>query len=259
MRIALTIAGSDPSGGAGLQADLKTFHQHGVYGTSVVTLLTAQNTVGVSAVEPMEASLVRQQLDAVLEDVPPLAAKTGALGSVAVIETVADRLADASFPLVIDPVMVSKHGDPLMDSDAVEAFVERMLLRADLVTPNRFEAEKLSGVEIVDWASMILAADTIAQRGECAVLIKGLREQDRVIDLLQVDGTCHRLEGPWINTKSLHGTGCVLSAAIVARRALGQDWQTAVNAAKGFITRGIASAPKIGGGVGPIDFHASID
>ena len=147
---ALTIAGSDPSGGAGLQADLKTFHQHGVYGMSVVTLLTVQNTRAVSAVEMVRPDLVIAQLSAVLDDIPPRAAKTGALGNAEIIEALAGKLAGTSFPLVIDPVMISKHGAPLMAPEAVKALVSLLLPRAFLVTPNLAEAEHLADMRVAD-------------------------------------------------------------------------------------------------------------
>ena len=161
---ALTIAGSDPSGGAGLQADLKTFHQHGVYGMSVVTLLTVQNTRAVSAVEMVRPDLVIAQLSAVLDDIPPRAAKTGALGNAEIIEALAGKLAGTSFPLVIDPVMISKHGAPLMAHEAVKALVSLLLPRAFLVTPNLAEAEQLADMRVADTDSMEQAARRIASK-----------------------------------------------------------------------------------------------
>ena len=163
--VALTIAGSDPSGGAGLQADLKTFHQHAVYGTSVVTLLTVQNTQTVAAVQVLAAEFVLKQLDGVLADIPPNAAKTGALGSGEVIEAVAERSAAFSFPLVVDPVMISKHGAPLLEASAVEAVKRRLLPRAFLVTPNLHEAAVLSGRDVLTVRDMEAAAEAIADLG----------------------------------------------------------------------------------------------
>ncbi|MFZ9916565.1 MAG: bifunctional hydroxymethylpyrimidine kinase/phosphomethylpyrimidine kinase, partial [Phycisphaerales bacterium] len=148
--VALTIAGSDPSGGAGLQADLKTFHRHGVYGESVVTLLTVQNTRAVSAIEFVDPGFVVAQIDAVVGDIPPAAAKTGALGRADIIEAVAARAKEFRFPLVVDPVMVSKHGAPLIADDAVDALVRRLLPLATVVTPNMAEAARLSGIEVTD-------------------------------------------------------------------------------------------------------------
>ncbi|HWP85635.1 MAG TPA: bifunctional hydroxymethylpyrimidine kinase/phosphomethylpyrimidine kinase, partial [Terriglobia bacterium] len=182
--VALTIAGSDPSGGAGLQADLKTFHRFGVYGTAVISLLTVQNTVRVSAVEPLPAKLVLAQLDAVLEDIPPAAAKTGALGSREIVEAVAERARSFTFPLVVDPVMISKHGQALLQDDARQAVIEKLLATAFLVTPNVPEAAALSGIGIADAESMERAGRAIAARGPQAVLIKGGHLRGEAVDLL---------------------------------------------------------------------------
>ncbi len=171
--VALTIAGSDPSGGAGVQADLKTFHQHRVYGTSVITLLTVQNTRSVDAVQHLDPDFVIAQLDAVLDDIPPQAAKTGALGSAAIVQALAERAPRFSFPLVIDPIMISKHGVALLDNDAVELLKNKLLPQAFLVTPNLAEATALAEMEVVDRPSMEKAARAIAQLGPRNVLIKG--------------------------------------------------------------------------------------
>src|SRR3990172_8330536 len=205
--IALTIAGSDPSGGAGIQADLKTFHQFGVYGMSVLTLLTVQNTCRVSAVEMLPAQFVLDQLDAVLEDLPPHAAKTGALGSREVIEAIADRAAHFAFPLVVDPVMISKHGAPLLQEDARAVLPPRLLPHAFLVTPNVHEAMALAGKEFSGSASLpaslssslpaflssVLedAARAIADLGPNAVLIKGGHLVADATDLLYPEGRFH--------------------------------------------------------------------
>src|SRR5271167_4743180 len=171
--IALTIAGSDPSGGAGLQADLKTFHQFGVYGEAVVTLVTVQNTRSVSRVEVMPPDLVREQIAAVLSDIPPQAAKTGALGSAAVVEAVAEMARDFPFPLVIDPVMISKHGSRLISLDAEDSLKKKLLPHCLLVTPNIPEAEALSGLTIRSEFDMEEAARRIAGLGPGSVLVKG--------------------------------------------------------------------------------------
>lgn len=253
---ALTLAGSDPSGGAGMQADLKTFHQHGVFGMGVVTLLTVQNTRAVSAVEMVQPGLVAAQLDAILSDMPPMAAKTGALGTAGIIEAVADRLKETSFPLVIDPVMISKHGASLMVPEAVNALVSRLLPRAFLVTPNLAEAELLAGARVTDPASMERAARRIASMGSCHVLIKGGHLPGDSIDLLLVDGKARLFPAPRIDTPHTHGTGCVLSAAIAARLARGDDVASAVEGAKDFVHRAIASNPGLGAGCGPVDMFA---
>ena len=251
--VALTIAGSDPSGGAGLQADLKTFQQHGVYGASVVTLLTVQNTVAVREVRVLEPAFVLAQLEAVLADVSPAAAKTGALGSAAVIEAVARQATRFQFPLVVDPVMVSKHGDALMDAGAAEALRDRLLPCAFLVTPNIHEASALTGMVIDGPGAMIEAARTIARMGPRHVLIKGGGLAGEAADLLWSEGQPVWLTGPRVASTSTHGTGCVFSAAITARLAGGEGLPDAARSAKGFVTRAIAAAPGIGHGRGPIN------
>lgn len=255
----MTIAGSDPSGGAGLQADLKTFHQHRVYGTSIVTLLTVQNTLRVTAVEVISPQFVISQLNAVLEDIPPQAAKTGALGNAAVIEAVAASAQHFAFPLVVDPVMISKHGDSLIDANAIEALKQKLLPRAFLVTPNQQEAERLSGYQITDIASMQKAAAIIAEMGAANVLIKGGCIDGNSVDLLWADGRSYPLAAKRIETKHTHGTGCVLSAAITARLANGDELVNAVTAAKSFVTAAILSNPGLGKGIGPVNFHSQLD
>jgi hydroxymethylpyrimidine/phosphomethylpyrimidine kinase len=254
--VALTIAGSDPSGGAGLQADLKTFHQFGVYGMSVVTLLTVQNTRAVTAVERLDAELVRQQLAAVLEDIPPAAAKTGALGSTAVIRMVAEQARDFAFPLVVDPVMISKHGAPLLDDAAAAALREHLLPRAFLVTPNVHEAAALTGLTLRSVDDLERAARALAARGPRHVLVKGGALGDEAVDVLVSDGVCRRLAAPRLDSRALHGTGCVLAAAITAGLAAGQDVAAAITAAKAFVTAAIRTAPGLGGGLGPVNMHA---
>ncbi|OFV96022.1 MAG: bifunctional hydroxymethylpyrimidine kinase/phosphomethylpyrimidine kinase [Acidobacteria bacterium RIFCSPLOWO2_02_FULL_61_28] len=260
-RIALTIAGSDPSGGAGIQADLKTFHQFGVYGMSVLTLLTVQNTCRVSAVEMLSAQFVLDQLDAVLEDLPPHAAKTGALGSREVIEAIADRAARFTFPLVVDPVMISKHGAPLLQDDARAVLARRLLPHAFLVTPNVHEALALAGKEFSGPAALPAllsssledAARAIADLGPQAVLIKGGHLVADATDLLYAEGRFHSFPGKRIETPHTHGTGCTYSAAITAGLAKGASLLEAVSAAKQFITRAIETNPGLGHGFGPVN------
>jgi hydroxymethylpyrimidine/phosphomethylpyrimidine kinase len=256
--VALTIAGSDPSGGAGIQADLKTFHQHGVYGTSVITLLTVQNTRTVSRVEVMSPDLVRDQLRALLDDVPPAAAKTGALGTVEVVETVAEAAKDFAFPLVVDPVMISKHGAPLIGEQASQALVKELLPHAALVTPNLPEAAALTGREVVSLDDMRGAARQIADLGPRAVLIKGghLDAGHDAVDLLFVDGAEEIFTSQRYRTRHTHGTGCTYSAAITAELAKGADLSGAVRAAKRYISEAIATAPGLGRGSGPVNHHA---
>jgi hydroxymethylpyrimidine/phosphomethylpyrimidine kinase len=255
--VALTIAGSDPSGGAGLQADLKTFHQHGVYGMSVVALLTVQNTRHVEAVQVLDPRLTIAQLDALLADIPPRAAKTGALGSAAMIEALADRAAQFTFPLVVDPVMLSKHGDTLLPPDAVRVLQNRLLRQALLVTPNIPEAAALAEMAIEDVAGMEKAAAAIAQCGVRHVLIKGGRLPGTSVDVLYTDGEVHRFAAPRVETDQTHGSGCVFSAAITARLARGEALESANQGAKAFITAAIRTSPKLGGGCGPVNMHAT--
>ncbi len=254
--VALTIAGSDPSGGAGIQADLKTFHQFGVYGASVVTLLTVQNTTRVSSVDPVEAAYVERQLDAVLEDIPPVAAKTGALGSADIMEAVARRAASFEFPLVVDPVMISKHGAALIADQARAVLVEKLLPSAFLVTPNLHEAAALAGIDVTDLGSMEEAARRIADLGSKAVLVKGGHLAGDATDVLYHEGRLLRLAARRVESKHTHGTGCTYSAAITAQLAKGQNLVEAVESAKRFITSAIASAPGLGRGCGPVNHHA---
>jgi hydroxymethylpyrimidine/phosphomethylpyrimidine kinase len=254
--VGLTIAGSDPSGGAGLQADLKAFHQHGVYGASVVTLLTVQNTVMVDAVECLPPEMVLAQLDAVLVDIPPLAAKTGALGNAAIIEALASRAKNFGFPLIVDPVMVSKHGIPLIAADAIESFIRHLMPCAWLLTPNLHEAGRLTGRTITSLSDMENASRALVDGGAKHVLVKGGHLEGQAIDLLLTDGHLIHLPAPRINTPHTHGTGCVLSASITARLALGDSLVDAVRGAKEFISRAIATNPGLGKGHGPVNLFA---
>lgn len=257
--VALTIAGSDPSGGAGLQADLKTFHQHQVYGTSVVTLLTVQNTQMVSDVRVLDAAFVLAQLDAVVADVPPHAAKTGALGSVQVVEALAERAATLSFPLVVDPVMISKHGAKLMDDSAAAALAKQLLPCAFLVTPNLQEASALSGRAVENLAGMQDAARAIGDLGVKNVLVKGGHLEGQAVDVLWTQGEIHRFASERIATPHTHGTGCIYSAAITARLALGEELPISVLRAKRFVTQAIRTNPGLGHGRGPTNLFVEIE
>jgi hydroxymethylpyrimidine/phosphomethylpyrimidine kinase len=254
--IALTIAGSDPSGGAGLQADLKTFHRFGVYGEAVVTLITVQNTTRVSRVVVMPPALVEEQIQAVVEDIPPGAAKTGALGSAEVVEAVAKAAAGFRFPLVVDPVMVSKHGTPLLPETAVRAVREKLLPRAALITPNIPEAEALAGIEIRDMESVRLAARRIVEMGARAVLIKGGHMEDTATDVLFDGAEWREFPAVRIDTRHTHGTGCTYSAAIAAGLASGMVLGEAVARAKLFVHEAIRSNPGLGHGCGPVNHFA---
>jgi hydroxymethylpyrimidine/phosphomethylpyrimidine kinase len=256
--VALTIAGSDPSGGAGIQADLKTFHQFGAYGEAVITLVTVQNTVGVSRVECLPAALVIEQLRAVLDDVPPRAAKTGALGNVEIVDAVAAIAERFDFPLVVDPVMISKHGAPLVSAEARTAIAERLVPRATLVTPNLEEAAALTGIEITGIDRMREAAARLCAMGARAALVKGGHLAGPATDVLYADGTWHEFPAPRIDTPHTHGTGCTYSAAITAELACGASLLAAVAAAKEFMTEAIRTAPGLGRGSGPVNHLAPV-
>jgi hydroxymethylpyrimidine/phosphomethylpyrimidine kinase len=255
--IALTIAGSDPSGGAGIQADLKTFHQLGVYGTSAITLITIQNTTRVSFVQTLDPELVAGQIDAIVEDLPPLAAKTGALGTSAIIEAVASRWCRLNRPLVVDPVMISKHGAPLIDATARAALRELLIPQAALVTPNLHEAAELAGFSVKNPEQMKDAALTIARFGPAGVLIKGGHlAGEETVDILYYGGVFTEFRATRIQTRHTHGTGCTYSAAITAFMARGLSLPDAVASAKSFIDEAIRTNPGLGAGCGPVNHWA---
>jgi hydroxymethylpyrimidine/phosphomethylpyrimidine kinase len=255
--VALTIAGSDPSGGAGIQADLKTFHQFGVYGEAVITLLTVQNTVRVERVECVAAELVERQLAAVLEDIPPAAAKTGALGNAEITRAVARAAAGFAFPLVVDPIMISKHGLPLVADEAVAVLRGELLPRAALVTPNLAEAAALTGVaQIRTVEEMERAARRLCEMGARAALVKGGHLEAEAVDVLCDGAQILHFPAPRIETRHTHGTGCTFSAAITACLARGEPLARAVERAKAFITEAIRTSPGLGRGCGPVNHHA---
>jgi hydroxymethylpyrimidine/phosphomethylpyrimidine kinase len=254
--VALTIAGSDPSGGAGIQADLKTFHQFGVYGEAVITLLTVQNSRRAGRVKVMAADLVAEQLEAVLEDIPPTAAKTGALGSAPIVRAVARSARNIQFPLVVDPVAVGKLGQGLLDPHSMRALREELLPRAVLVTPNLSEAEALSRITITGPEELRRAAETILRLGVRAVLIKGGHREGPATDVLLSNGQFTEFQSPRIDTRHSHGTGCTFSAAITAGLACGMELLDAVARAKAFIQEALRTAPQLGQGCGPVNHHA---
>jgi hydroxymethylpyrimidine/phosphomethylpyrimidine kinase len=256
MRVALTIAGSDPSGGAGVQADLKTFHQFGVYGEAVVTLLTVQNTQRVDRVEVLAPELVAEQVETVLEDIPPDAAKTGALGSTGVVRAVARLAAKFVFPLVVDPVIMSKHGQALLDEAAITVFRDELLPCAALLTPNLPEAEALSGMAIRGPEELRRAAERIRDLGARAVLIKGGHGEGPATDVLLAGKIWREFTAPRIATRHTHGTGCTYSSAITACLASGMPLADAVERAKRFVHEAIRTAPGLGKGCGPLNHQA---
>ena len=255
MRTALTIAGSDSGGGAGIHADLKTFAAHGVFGTSALTAVTAQNTRGVAAVHLLPVAMVRAQIDTVVTDLRPDAVKIGMLASAEIIAEVARALdAHALRPVVLDPVMVAKGGSRLLAPDAVQAISAHLTPRSAIVTPNLAEAEVLVGFEVRDVAAMDRAARAIVAAGAGAALIKGGHlEGGRVIDVLWTGTERHVFEADRIDTVHTHGTGCTLSSAIAARLALGDPLVDAVGAAIAYVRRAIAQAPGLGRGHGPLN------
>ncbi len=255
MRIALTIAGSDSGGAAGIQADLKTFHQFGVYGTSAITAVTAQNTLGVSAWQALPAALVAKQIDAVAEDLRPAAIKTGMLGSREIVETVAERLARHRLTTyVLDPVMVATSGDRLLDRDAEKLIARRLAPLALLVTPNLNEAEILVDAEVRTPDQMERAARALVAMGARAALVKGGHLTGAtLVDVLVHDDSARRFTHERIDTTSTHGTGCTLSAAVTAGLALGRPLEQAVTDALDFVHRAIAAAPGLGRGHGPLN------
>jgi len=254
---ALTIAGSDSGGGAGIQADLKAFSANGVFGTSALTAITAQNTVGVTAVHPIPVNVVGAQIEAVLTDIRPDAIKIGMLFSPELIETVASALEDYDGPVVLDPVMIAKSGDALLQDEAVDALKSIILPRADLVTPNLPEAVRLLGAD-EDPATQAKALQAL---GPKAVLIKGGHaEGDICTDLLLTQDGSHEFSAPRINTRNTHGTGCTYSSTIAANLAKGMEMPKGVETAHSYLHAAIKAADDIdiGAGHGPVHhFHGT--
>ncbi len=258
MQIALSIAGSDSGGGAGIQADLKTFHRFGVFGTTVVTAITAQNTLGVSAWAAVDASLVRAQIDAVATDLRPAAVKSGMLADDAVARAVAEGIrAHGLSAYVLDPVMVSSSGDTLIEHRAITTIRSHLLPIARLITPNLDEAEALTGKTVRDVKAMERAARALVAAGAGAALVKGGHlPGSATLDVLLDAGEIHIFRHRRLDTRHSHGTGCTLSAAIVAHLALGATLVDAVSRSLDFVHSAIATAPRLGGGTGPLNHFA---
>jgi hydroxymethylpyrimidine/phosphomethylpyrimidine kinase len=254
MRTALTIAGSDSGGGAGIQAYLKTFAAHGVYGTSAVTAVTAQNTIGVTMFEAVSTELVTAQIEAVMSDIGAHAAKTGMLPTAAIVEAVAAAVRDLEIPsLVVDPVMIAKSGDRLLDEEAVGAMRAELLPLALLVTPNIPEAEALAGVEIRTDEDRREAARRIAAMGPMAVLIKGGHlPHPEIRDLLYVHGRFTEFTSERVPGAHTHGTGCTFAAALAAHLAHGRTLEEALPRAQQYVAGAIRAAPHLGRGNGPM-------
>jgi len=258
--IALTIAGSDSGGGAGIQADIKTFSAFGVFGTSVVTAITAQNTIGVRAVHPIPLEIVRAQLEAVIEDLPPVAVKTGMLATAPLVSTVADAIRRHELQqFVLDPVMVATSGDRLLDEDALNALRNELLPLATLITPNLEEARILTGLDIGDEEGALRAARHLVQSGARAVLLKGGHGLGReVVDILLTPGGEWSWRRPRIDTRNTHGTGCTLAAAITAGLAQGSPLPEAVERGLTYVAAAIAAAPELGSGHGPLNHFVAV-
>lgn len=252
---ALTIAGSDCSGGAGIQADLKTFHSLGVYGMSVITALTAQNTLGVEGIEETSADFVDDQMKAVLEDIPPDAIKTGMLFSKKIIQTVTQMLAESSVRnIIVDPVMISTTGHKLITESAVQSMMHDLIPHALIVTPNIDEAKTLSGIMIDTIKDMKIAAERISDSGAKMVVVKGGHLNTReAVDIFFDGETMYNLTSERIPTRHTHGTGCTFSAAIAAYLALGKKPLDAVKKAKDYVTGALQHVVPVGKGISPIN------
>ncbi len=254
MKKVLTIAGSDCSGGAGVQADLKTMSAHGVFGMSVIVSVVAENTARVIDIADISPHMIAQQIDAVFEDIVPDAVKIGMLSSPACMRAVADKLAQyRPANIVIDPVMFAKNGDPLMDPASVSALIEHVLPFADVLTPNLHEAECLTGIRIATVEDMERAAHEILRLGCKSVLVKGGAGIPNAVDVFCDGTTVQRLETHQIQTKNTHGTGCTLSSAIACNMALGYPVAESVARAKDYVTDAIEHALPIGRGNGPLN------
>ena len=261
MKKAMTIAGSDSGGGAGIQADLKTFAAFGVFGTSAITALTAQNTVGVLGILPVAPEFVALQIDAIVRDIGTDAVKTGMLSSQAIIEIVAAKILEHRLrPVVVDPVMVAKSGDALLEPSARDALIERLLPLAAVVTPNLPEAEVLCGFSVSDLESMKKAARAIHDVGPACVVVKGghLLDSETSTDLYFDGRRFEELTEPRVDTRNTHGTGCTFASAIAARLAVGDSPWDAVREAKRYVTRILkaSAALSVGHGHGPMNHMA---
>ena len=259
MKTALTIAGSDSSGGAGIQADIKTMTANGVYAMSAVTALTAQNTTGVYGILESTPEFLASQLDCIFTDIFPDAVKTGMVSSTGLIQVIADKLKQyQARNIVVDPVMIATSGSRLISEEAVEALKSQLLPLAAVLTPNIPEAEVLSGLTISGSEDMERAAREIGERYGCAVLCKGGHDLNDANDLLWQDGSCKWFCGRRIHNPNTHGTGCTLSSAIASNLAKGCDLETAVERAKIYLSGALSSMLDLGAGSGPLDHLFSI-
>lgn len=260
MKTALTIAGSDSSGGAGIQADIKTMMMNGVFAMSAITALTAQNTTGVQGIFEVSPEFLAQQIDSIFTDIRPDAVKIGMVASSALIDTIAERLTFyQAKKIVVDPVMVSTSGAKLICDDAVSTLKEKLLPLATVLTPNIPETEALSGQKVRTPQDMIQAAETIGKAYHCAVLCKGGHRLNDANDLLYRDGSFHWFHGKHIDNPNTHGTGCTLSSAIAANLAKGYQLDTAVGKAKDYLSGALGAMLDLGAGSGPMNHAFAID
>lgn len=260
MKRLLTIAGSDSGGGAGIQADLKTFHAFGCYGMSVLTAITAQNTLGVQRVEELSPDLVVAQLESVVSDIGVDAAKTGMLANSEIIQELSQKIREFEIPnLVVDPVMRAKGGDRLLRDEAQQALIEKIVPLAEVITPNIPEAEVLADMQIETKADMKSAAEKIHQQGAKNVLVKGGHRQDDALDILFDGREFTEYFSERIPSPNTHGTGCTYSAAIAANLALGLSLKSAISGAKKYITEAIRTSLNLGGGIGPLNHFVSVN
>ena len=260
MYTALTIAGSDSCGGAGIQADIKTMTANRVYAMSVITALTAQNTTGVTDIMEVPPKFLAEQLDSIFTDIRPDAVKIGMVSSGKLIETIAEKLTEYHAKnIVVDPVMVATSGARLMDEDAIDILKRKLLPLATVITPNIPEAEVLSGMEIQTAEDMEKAAEIICNTLGGAVLLKGGHQLNDANDLLFANGSYHWFKGKRIDNPNTHGTGCTLSSAIASNLAKGYDLQTAVERAKEYISGALAAMLDLGAGSGPMDHGFAIE
>ena len=256
MRTALTIAGSDSSGGAGIQADIKTMTANGVFAMSAITALTAQNTTGVAGIMEASPEFLKQQIDCIFTDIRPDAVKIGMVSSAELIIAIAEKLGEYQAEnIVVDPVMVATSGAKLISDDAIDTLKERLLPMADILTPNIPEAEVLSGMEVRTEEDMIKAAEKISENYHCAVLLKGGHQLNDANDLLYRNGSYRWFYGKRIDNPNTHGTGCTLSSAIASNLAKGFDMDTSVERAKAYISGALGAMLDLGKGSGPMD-HA---
>lgn len=254
MKTVLTIAGSDCSGGAGIQADIKTITAHKLYAMSAITALTAQNTTGVSAILDVEPDFVAKQLDAIFTDIFPYAVKIGMVSNMKIINIIADKLKEYNAKnIVLDPVMVATSGSKLLNPDALDALINNLMPLADIITPNLMEAECLVGYGIHSADEMIKAAKDISKNFKGSILIKGGHFEGNADDLLYTGGEVFWFRTPRIDNPNTHGTGCTLSSAIASNLAMGHDMKTSIKNAKDYITGSLKAGLDLGKGSGPLN------